>query len=105
MWRKVTQLRNCGVPCMGVSRNATTVSHVNAVLVCSGDYDGRSLPFLPVDISQPPPGYLPPAPFMAVPPPMGVPPPHLEQGAVLADNSYYVHSFLLFEQLNNVSLT
>ena len=49
-------------------------------LLSLGDYDGRSLPYLPVDISQPPPGYTlpPPGPFMGMPPPMGVPPPSIE---------------------------
>ncbi|XP_064095293.1 SR-related and CTD-associated factor 4-like isoform X7 [Macrobrachium nipponense] len=51
---------------------------------CIGDYDGRSLPFLPVDTSQPPPGYLPQGPFMgAIPPaPMAVPPPSIEYSNV-----------------------
>ncbi|XP_068219538.1 SR-related and CTD-associated factor 4 isoform X3 [Palaemon carinicauda] len=50
----------------------------------TGDYDGRSLPFLPVDTSQPPPGYLPQGPFMgAIPPaPMAVPPPSIEYANV-----------------------
>lgn len=49
--------------------------------ILTGDYDGRSLPFLAVDTSQPPPGYLPQGPFlggMPPPAPMAVPPPTME---------------------------
>lgn len=48
--------------------------------IFAGDYDGRSLPFLTVDTSQPPPGYIPPGSFMGgMPPaPMAVPPPSID---------------------------
>ncbi|XP_018022442.1 SR-related and CTD-associated factor 4 isoform X2 [Hyalella azteca] len=69
----------------GVPHSSAAEEHVSSGLVPvinqTGDYDGRTLPpFLGVDISQPPPGYIPPSSLFGLPPPVGVPPPQLEPG-------------------------